>query len=131
MDGVTRYEITAEAFRIMTGHMAPGKDPAPATLPGQLRGTHPSMAHMDGGKRRGRASDAESHGTHGAGRMNTNTTFVALLIVFTVLTLVTNCAGNRRAAIVTCQDAGLHFHDVEGTTAYCVSEGRIVAIEMK
>jgi len=24
------YEIKAEAFRIMTGHLAPGKDPSPA-----------------------------------------------------------------------------------------------------
>lgn len=33
MDSVTRYEIKAEAFRIMTGHMAPGKDPAPGSYP--------------------------------------------------------------------------------------------------
>lgn len=28
-----RYEIKAEAFRIMTGHMAPGKDAAPESYP--------------------------------------------------------------------------------------------------
>jgi len=27
------YEIKAEAFRIFTGHMAPGKDPSSATYP--------------------------------------------------------------------------------------------------
>ena len=33
MDDIMRYEIEAEAFRIMTGHMAPGKDPGMATYP--------------------------------------------------------------------------------------------------
>lgn len=28
-----RYEVKAEAFRIMTGHMAPGKDAAAASYP--------------------------------------------------------------------------------------------------
>ena len=28
-----RFEIQAEAFRIMTGHMAPGKDAAPESYP--------------------------------------------------------------------------------------------------
>ena len=27
------YEIKAEAFRICTGHMAPGKDPSPLSYP--------------------------------------------------------------------------------------------------
>ena len=30
---IDEYEIQAEAFRIMTGHMAPGKDPSPASYP--------------------------------------------------------------------------------------------------
>lgn len=33
MNDYDNYEIKAEAFRIMTGHMAPGKDPASATYP--------------------------------------------------------------------------------------------------
>lgn len=33
MNGLDRYEVKAEAFRICTGHMAPGKDPSPATYP--------------------------------------------------------------------------------------------------
>ena len=33
MDDNLRYEIKAEAFRIMTGHMAPGKDPSPLSYP--------------------------------------------------------------------------------------------------
>ena len=33
MNANDRYEIKAEAFRIMTGHMAPGKDPASASYP--------------------------------------------------------------------------------------------------
>lgn len=33
LDSYYRYEIKAEAFRIMTGHMAPGKDPASASYP--------------------------------------------------------------------------------------------------
>ena len=33
MDSYTSYEIKAEAFRLMTGHMAPGKDPAAASYP--------------------------------------------------------------------------------------------------
>ena len=33
LDSVTEYEIKAEAFRICTGHMAPGKDPASASSP--------------------------------------------------------------------------------------------------
>ena len=32
-DADFRYEVKAEAFRIMTGHMAPGKDPASASYP--------------------------------------------------------------------------------------------------
>ena len=27
------YEVKAEAFRLMTGHMAPGKDPSPESYP--------------------------------------------------------------------------------------------------
>jgi hypothetical protein len=26
LDNITRFEVQAEAFRVMTGHMAPGKD---------------------------------------------------------------------------------------------------------
>lgn len=33
MDAYYRYEIKAEAFRIMTGHMAPGKDAPPQSYP--------------------------------------------------------------------------------------------------
>ena len=33
MDEIERYEVKAEAFRICTGHMAPGKDPASASYP--------------------------------------------------------------------------------------------------
>lgn len=33
MDNIQRYEVKAEAFRICTGHMAPGKDPASASYP--------------------------------------------------------------------------------------------------
>lgn len=33
MDSYVSYEIKAEAFRIMTGHMAPGKDAASASYP--------------------------------------------------------------------------------------------------
>ena len=33
MDNYTSYEIRAEAFRLMTGHMAPGKDAAPESYP--------------------------------------------------------------------------------------------------
>jgi len=28
IDAIDEFEIKAEAFRLMTGHMAPGKDPA-------------------------------------------------------------------------------------------------------
>jgi hypothetical protein len=31
MDSLTAFEIKAATFLIMTGHMAPGKDPAPAS----------------------------------------------------------------------------------------------------
>ena len=33
MNSNEKYEITAEAFRLMTGHMAPGKDAASAAYP--------------------------------------------------------------------------------------------------
>ena len=33
LDANMRYEIKSEAFRIMTGHMSPGKDPSPASYP--------------------------------------------------------------------------------------------------
>ena len=33
MTDLERYEVKAEAFRICTGHMAPGKDPAAMSYP--------------------------------------------------------------------------------------------------
>ena len=33
MDDIEWYEVKAEAFRICTGHMAPGKDPAAMSYP--------------------------------------------------------------------------------------------------
>lgn len=36
MESNLSYEIKAEAFRIMTGHMAPGKDPSPHSYPAPL-----------------------------------------------------------------------------------------------
>ena len=33
MTDLERYEVKAEAFRICTGHMAPGKDAASASYP--------------------------------------------------------------------------------------------------
>ena len=33
LNSIERYEIIARAFYLATGHMAPGKDPAPATYP--------------------------------------------------------------------------------------------------
>ena len=33
LDSNYRYDIKAETFRIMTGHMAPGKDPPMASYP--------------------------------------------------------------------------------------------------
>ena len=33
LDTTTRFELKAEAFRIMTGHMAPGKDASPHSYP--------------------------------------------------------------------------------------------------
>ena len=33
LDSYLKFEIGAEAFRIMTGHMAPGKDASPASYP--------------------------------------------------------------------------------------------------
>lgn len=33
LDSIIKFEIKAEAFRIMTGHMAPGKDAAPESYP--------------------------------------------------------------------------------------------------
>ncbi len=36
MDSYISYEIKAEAFRIMTGYMAPGKDAASASYPAPI-----------------------------------------------------------------------------------------------
>jgi len=36
MTGNEKYEIVAEAFRLMTGHMAPGKDASPESYPAPL-----------------------------------------------------------------------------------------------
>jgi hypothetical protein len=33
LNSVEKFEIQAEAFRIMTGHMAPGKDASPFSYP--------------------------------------------------------------------------------------------------
>lgn len=33
MNSIEQFEVKAEAFRIMTGHMAPGKDAAPESYP--------------------------------------------------------------------------------------------------
>ena len=33
LDSTEEYELKAEAFRVMTGHMAPGKDAAAASYP--------------------------------------------------------------------------------------------------
>lgn len=33
LDAIARFDIAAEAFRIMTGHMAPGKDASPLSYP--------------------------------------------------------------------------------------------------
>ncbi|MCP3704934.1 MAG: hypothetical protein GY954_18640 [Alteromonas sp.] len=33
MNSIEEYEVRAEAFRLMTGHMAPGKDAAPESYP--------------------------------------------------------------------------------------------------
>lgn len=33
LDVITKFEVKAEAFRIMTGHMAPGKDASPQSYP--------------------------------------------------------------------------------------------------
>lgn len=33
LDSIEKFEIQAEAFRIMTGHMAPGKDASPYSYP--------------------------------------------------------------------------------------------------
>lgn len=33
MDELERFEVTAKAFHIMTGHMAPGKDAPPTSYP--------------------------------------------------------------------------------------------------
>ena len=34
---VERFEVKAEAFRLMTGHMAPGKDASPHSYPAPLQ----------------------------------------------------------------------------------------------
>lgn len=36
LNPVERYEIKAMAFRIMTGHMAPGKDASPHSYPAPI-----------------------------------------------------------------------------------------------
>lgn len=36
LDTAARFEIKAEAFRIMTGHVAPGKSTSPETYPAPL-----------------------------------------------------------------------------------------------
>lgn len=33
LDSIEKFEIQAEAFRIMSGHMAPGKDASPYSYP--------------------------------------------------------------------------------------------------
>lgn len=33
LNGIEKFEIQAEAFRIMSGHMAPGKDASPHSYP--------------------------------------------------------------------------------------------------
>lgn len=33
LNDIEKYEVMAGAFRIMTGHMAPGKDASPASYP--------------------------------------------------------------------------------------------------
>jgi len=40
MNSITSYEIQAEAFRRMTGHMAPGKDAASESYPESFEVRH-------------------------------------------------------------------------------------------
>jgi hypothetical protein len=40
MNSYISYEIKAEAFRIMTGHTAPGKDAASASYPASFEERH-------------------------------------------------------------------------------------------